>query len=318
MALIDLPLAELERYRPAIERPADFDRFWETVLAEVEALPRELGLERIDYPARRVHVYRATFSGIGGARMAGWYMTPDEEGPFPALAFYHGYSWLRGEPWGYLPWTAQGYAVLAVDVRGQGGDSEDHHAYPPGAVGGWMTRGIADPATYYYRDVYGDAAQTVEVLAARPEIDASRIATAGGSQGGGLSLVAAALNPRVAAVAADIPFLCHFRRALAVSDSYPYKELDDYLLRHPDREASMWRTLPYFDVLNLASRIRCPVLISVGLRDLVCPPSTIFAVYNHLSGPKEIAVYPAHAHTIPEIHATRRLAWIDQHLGVHS
>ena len=314
MALIDLPLAELERYRPAIERPADFDQFWDTVLAEVEALPRELELERIDYPARGVHVYRATFSGIGGARMAGWYMTPDEEGPFPGLAFYHGYSWLRGEPWGYLPWTAQGYAVLAVDVRGQGGDSEDHHAYPPGAVGGWMTRGIADPATYYYRDVYGDAAQTVEVLAARPEIDASRIATAGGSQGGGLSLVAAALNPRVAAVAADIPFLCHFRRALAVSDSYPYKELDDYLLRHPDREASMWRTLPYFDVLNLANRIRCPVLISVGLRDLVCPPSTIYAVYNHLSGPKEIAVYPAHAHTIPEIHATRRLAWIDQHL----
>ena len=56
MALIDLPLAELERYRPAIERPADFDRFWETVLAEVEALPRELELERIDYPARGVHV----------------------------------------------------------------------------------------------------------------------------------------------------------------------------------------------------------------------------------------------------------------------
>jgi len=148
----------------------------------------------------------------------------------------------------------------------------------------------------------------------RPEIDASRIATAGGSQGGGLSLVAAALNPRVGAVAADIPFLCHFRRALAVSDSYPYKELDDYLLRHPDREASMWRTLPYFDVLNLANRIRCPVLISVGLRDLVCPPSTIYAVYNHLSGPKEIAVYPAHGHAVPEIHVTRRLAWIDQHL----
>ena len=312
MPLIDMPRAELERYRPPVERPADFDRFWDDLLAEVEALPRELHLERVDYPARGVRVYRATFSGIGGARLVGWFMTPDAPGPFPALAVYHGYSWLRGEPWSYLPWTAQGYAVLAIDVRGQGGESEDDRTFPPGAVGGWMTRGIAEPATYFYRAVYGDAVQTVEVLAARPEIDARRIATTGGSQGGGLTLAAAALNRRVLAAAADVPFLCHFRRARDISDAYPYREFDDYLLRHPDREETMWHTLAYFDLLNLAERITCPVLMSVGLRDLVCPPSTIYAVYNHLSGPKELAVYPAHGHTVSEVHATRRLAWINR------
>lgn len=315
MPSIEMARPDLEAYRPPVNRPDDFDSFWDGVLGEVKALSRELVLEPVDYPARGVRVFRARFAGVGDARLAGWYMMPDAEGPFPALAIYHGYSWMRGEPWSYLPWTAQGYAVLAVDVRGQGGESHDPRAFAPGAVSGWMTRGIDDPATYFYRDVYGDAAQTIEVLAARPEIDASRIATTGGSQGGGLSLAAASLSERVIGAAADIPFLCHFRRAVDVSDTIPYREFDDYLLRHPEREERMWRTLAYFDLLHLAERITCPVLISLGLRDLVCPPSTIYAVYNHLSGPKELAVYPAHGHAVPEIHTTRRLAWVNELFG---
>ena len=315
MPQIDMPRAELEQYRPSIERPADFDQFWDTVLAEVARLPRELQLEPVDYPARGARVHRATFAGLGGARIAGWYITPDAPGPFPALAFYHGYSWFRGEPWGYLPWIAQGYAVLAVDVRDQGGESEDHRTWGGEAARGWMTRGIGDPQTYYYRAVYADAVQTVEVLAARPEVDASRIAASGGSQGGGLTLVAAALNQRVAAAAPDIPFLCHFRRAAEISNAYPYLEFDDYLQRYPDREELLWRTLSYFDVVNLAGRVRCPVLMSVGLRDLVCPPSTIYAAFNHLAGPREMAVYPAHGHAVPEAHQTRRLAWITRQFG---
>lgn len=314
MAQIDMPRAELEQYRPPIDRPADFDQFWDRVLAEVAALPRDLELEPIDYPVRHALVYRATFHGIGGAKIVGWYMRPEGDGPFPAIAGYHGYSGNRGEPWGYLPWVAEGYAVLTIDVRGQGGESEDNQTYRPGAVAGWMTRGVEDPEAYFFRDVYGDVVQTVEVLAARPEVDKSRIGSMGGSQGGGLSLVAAALNPRVVATVPDVPFLCHFRRAHVVSDTAPYREFDDYLLRHPQREAQMWNTLRYFDVLNLADRIRCPALVSVGLKDLVCPPSTIYAVYNHLQGPKELAVYPAHGHAVPEIHATRRLAWFKQYV----
>ncbi len=312
MPLIDLPRAELEQYRPPLERPADFDQFWEGVLGEVAGLPRDMQLEQIDYPTKGARVYRATFAGLGGARVAGWFITPATGGPFPALAIYHGYGWFRGEPWGYLPWIAQGYAVLAVDVRGQSGDSIDPRPSEGRAAKGWMTQGIDDPQTYYYRDVYADVVQTVEVLTARPEVDAARIITTGGSQGGGLSLVAAALNRRVVGTAPDVPFLCHFRRAVDISNAYPYTEFDDYLQRYPDREATMWRTLQYFDVLNLADRIHCPVLMSVGLRDLICPPSTIYAVFNHLPGPKELAVYPAHGHAVPELHQTRRLAWINR------
>lgn len=284
------------------------------MLGEVEALSREIELEPVDYPARGVRVYRASFTGIGGARLAGWYMTPEGDGPFPGLAIYHGYGGARSEPWSYLPWTGQGYALLAVDVRGQTGESEDNQLYNPGAVGGWMTRGINDPETYYYRDVYGDVVQAVEVLAARPEVDATRIGATGVSQGGGLSIAAAALSPKVVATASDVPFLCHFRRAFDISNTLPYREFDDYLLRHPDQEEQMWHTLQYFDLLNLAERIRCPALFSVGLRDLVCPPSTIYAVYNHLQGTKELAVYPAHGHAVPEVHLTRRLAWLNRHV----
>ena len=104
------------------------------------------------------------------------------------------------------------------------------------------------------------------------------------------------LHPSVAAALVDVPFLTHFRRAVEITDQDPYQELVRFLATRRDAADQVFRTLSYFDGVNFAARGRVPALYSVALMDFVCPPSTVFAAYNHWQGPKEITVWPWNGH----------------------
>lgn len=159
-----------------------------------------------------------------------------------------------------------------------------------------MTRGILDPRTYYYRRVFTDAVMAVESAKHLPGVDSKRIAVAGTSQGGGIALATAALAQGVKGLICDVLFLCHFERAVKLVDSMPYAEISRYCKVHPEQTETVFRTLSYFDGVNFAVRAKCPALFSVALMDDICPPSTIFAAYNHYAGPKRIEVYPFAGH----------------------
>jgi len=314
MPLFDKPLAELRTYKPPLTREADFDAFWQKTLAQAAAIPLREQFTPASYPARQIAVYDVRYTGWNGARIAGWYIQPAGAGPFPGLVIYHGYSGSRAQPHNHFAWAAQGYAVLAVDTRGQSGESTDPTVYSTGHVKGWMTAGILDPEEYYYRGAYIDCVRALDVLATRPEVDMKRVGVTGGSQGGGLSLAVAALDPRPVAAMADIPYLCHYERAVDMAALMPYLEISDYLKIYPQRERQAFRTLSYFDNMNLAPRTRCNMLMSVGLQDDCCPPSTIFAAYNHLTCNKELTVYRYHKHEDIPAHWAVKFAWAQKYV----
>ncbi len=309
MAIIDLPLEQLRVYRPSPNGQPDLDRFWSETLAEAKQAPLNPALERIDYPVADLDVHRVSYDGWHGARICAWFLAKSGARSQPTMVFYHGYSGNKGQVYDYLGWALQGYTVLAVDVRGQSGDSSDPEAYPGGHVTGWMTKGITSPQSYYYRGVYVDCVRALDFVASRPEVDANRIGVAGVSQGGGLSLAVAALDSRPKLSMPEVPYLCHFRRALEVTEQNPYQEIALYCQRYPDRLEAAFETLSYFDNLNLADRIRCPVLMTVGLRDAICPPSTIFAVYNRIGAEKELRIYPFGGHEAFPSHHEHKLRW---------
>ena len=182
-----------------------------------------------------------------------------------------------------------------MDTRGQGsarrGDTADMAGAINPSISGKMTQGILDPIDYYYRRLYTDSVRAVEALRSRAEVDATRIAVAGGSQGGGLSIAAAGLLPEVKVCLPDVPFLSHFRRAVEITPNGPYPEIAGYLKIYRDRIDSVFQTLSYFDGLNFAARMKARAFYSVGIMDTVCPPSTVFASYNHARGEKEIREY---------------------------
>ncbi|MGQ9556140.1 MAG: acetylxylan esterase [Anaerolineae bacterium] len=318
MLQVDLPLEELKRYRPAQSKQPDFASFWQRTLDEALTQPLNADFQQVeDYPVPEVEVFKVSFDGWRGGRCAAWYLRPCDIGAdnsLPALVCYHGYSGNKGQAHEYLHWALQGYAVLALDVRGQSGESSDGNLYDTGHVSGWMTQGIMDPEQYYYRAVYMDCVRAAELVASQPEVDACHMGATGASQGGGLTLAAAALSGRFALAMPDVPYLCHYRRSLDMAQQGPYLELATYFKCYPEREERAFRTLSYFDNLNLADRIRCPVLMCVGLQDLICPPSTIYAVYNHITSDKEMAIYPYHGHEVPAQHITERIRWANRYL----
>lgn len=317
MPLFDLPLAELQTYRPEIEEPEDFDEFWQRTLAEARGHDLGLAVEPVATPLRELEVFDVTFAGFGGHPVRAWYTRPaGVTSELPVVISYIGYSGGRGLPWDHTLFPSAGYAFLRVDSRGQGwaqghpGATADPVGHTP-AVPGVMTRGLESPETYYYRRLFTDAARAVDAVREIPGIARDAVVVSGGSQGGGICIAAAALVPDVAGLLPDVPFLQHFRRAVAITDANPYGELTTYLSTYRESVEQTWRTLSYFDGANLAARGRAPSLWSVALMDMICPPSTVYASYNRYGGEKEMEIYPYNGHEGgASFQVGRQLEWL--------
>jgi cephalosporin-C deacetylase len=177
------------------------------------------------------------------------------------------------------------------------GDTPDvMHGPADPAHAGFMTRGIRDRDSYFYRRVYTDAVRAVAAIRTVEQVDTSAVFAMGGSQGGGIALAVSALVDGLTGVMADVPFLCHFERAITVTDSDPFAEVARYLAVHRDSVELVLGTLSNFDGVNLVSSATAPALFSVALMDEIVPPSTVFAAYNAYAGEKDILVYPFNGH----------------------
>jgi cephalosporin-C deacetylase len=300
---VDLPESELREYRSSQVDPADFDGFWADTLAQsraaagatpVSVVPVDAGLTTID-------VFDVTFPGFDGQPVRAWLRMPrHRDGDLPLLVQYIGYGGGRGRPTENLLFSSAGFAHFYMDTRGQGsswsaGDTPDLGVTGP-SIPGVMTRGIESRETYYYRRLFTDAVRAVEIARELPGVDGSRVAVAGGSQGGATSLAVAGLVPGLAAVIPWVPFLCDLPRALTIHDTDPFNEVVRYLRTHRDRIASVHETLAYFDGVNFARRATAPAWFSAALMDEIVKPSTVFGAYNAYAGPKQIDVWPYNGH----------------------
>lgn len=303
MPAYDLPLEELQKYLPDREEPADFDAFWEKTLEEIREVPLKAEYLPVDFGLVNLETYDVTFAGWGGQPVKGWLILPvNVTQPLPCVVEFPSYGGGRGFPLDWLLFPNAGYAYFVMDNRGQGsgwrqGDTPD--IFPQGNsphCPGVMTLGIGDPYTYFYRRLYTDAVRAVKTICEHPLVDRDRIAVTGMSQGGAVSLATGALVPEIHAVLPEAPFLSHFRRATMLVDTPPYNEINNYCQIHRDQVEQVFHTLSYFDSVNFAARANAPALFSVGLMDIIAPPSTVFAAYNWYAAEKEIKVWPFNGH----------------------
>lgn len=315
--LVDLPLEQLRRYRYPRTPPPGLRQFWEDTIASSRSAGGAVVAERVEHPLRTLTVHDVTFPGFGGEPIRGWWLLPPE--PDGVVVEYLGYGGGRGLPHERILWASHGYAHLVVDSRGQGsiwnvGDTPDQHGSGPAAPG-VLTRGIDAPEHLYYRRLLTDAVRAVDAVPHLLGGAGQRIAVVGHSQGGAMALAAAALHDGVAAAFARTPFLCGIARSIEVTDADPYRELALYLASHRDQADHVLATLDVVDIAHLAPWITCPTMVSVGLADLICPPSGVFAAINAMTTPPEVAVWPYNAHEGGGAHDDARVAhWLDHHL----
>jgi cephalosporin-C deacetylase len=321
MPNVDMPLSQLRDYLPDLTAEPDFDAFWAEAKSDPNQTPLEAEIRLVaDYPLKSMRVYDVVYKGADGTPIHGWYVTPagdHQPGSLPVIVKYHGYNGNRGNPHELLQWTSMGMAALAIDARGQGGLTPDFAVYPQGGVAGWMTLGILEPRSYYYKQVYLDCVRAIDFVCSREEVDGNRIAVYGGSQGGGLALAAAGLDDRPKLAMPIYPFLCHYRRSVEIHATGPYAEIKNWFRRFdPEhlQEEKVYRTLSYFDGMNMASRIKARTLMAITLQDTTCPPSTCFAVYNHLAGEKEVKLYHDYGHEGVPFHEEVLMRYVEAYL----
>ncbi|HBE04296.1 MAG: acetylesterase [Spirochaetes bacterium GWF1_41_5] len=300
MPIFDMSIDKLKKYKGSTPRPDDFKNFWNDGLKEISHLDPEPEYRKIDFPALNAEVYDLFFTGVKNARIHALHIRPKNiKTPGPAIIEFHGYSGSHGDIAPKLKWIQQGYSVFSLDVRGQGGKSED----PGGVIGntlrGHIIRGIEYSQSLLFRQVFLDGVLLVRLASACSFVDKKSLATTGGSQGGGLALAVAALCPEIGRCAAQFPFLGDYYRAWELNCGSAFEEIREWFRRFdPEhkREKEIFNRLGYIDVHNLAPMIKAQVLTCVCLEDNSVPPSTVFSIYNNIKSKKEIVIYPDFKH----------------------
>jgi cephalosporin-C deacetylase len=291
------------------ERPQLWE-FWERTkreLAQTALEPRQEHLP--EHSTAHLFAYRVSFASLGGVRVSGYYTHPMRNGEvrLPGLVTFPGYGGAVSLP---LEEAARGYACLALDPRGQGQSAQ---AYP--MERGKLTHRPQDLWSCGLRGAYADALRGLDFLQTRPEVEGARLGVVGTSGGGGLTLACASIDDRPLVAAAHVPFGCRLVWAAQNVPTHPFREAGEYLEQHPASRDLILDNYRYFDPLELVVKLECPVIVSVGLKDDVCPASTIVPTYERIGGGAPPAVgaptagiralvtYPdlVHAHS-PDFH----------------
>lgn len=302
----DLSLDELKKYPGRNPRPADFDEFWERGLAEMRATAPQVELVPAEFQATGVECFHLYFTGVGGARVHAKLLRPSQRvSPCPALLMFHGYTGDSGSWSDKLRYVGQGYIVAALDCRGQGGLSEDRGGVTGNTHRGHLIRGLTDalngmPEKMLLRQIFLDTTQLARIVMDMPDVDARHVDAVGGSQGGALTLVCAALEPRIRRAAPDYPFLSDYKRVWEMDQGgAAYAELKEYFRRYDplhEREDTIFEKLGYVDIQFLAPRVKAEILWCIGLMDTTCPPSSQFAAFNKITSLKRMIIYPDFGH----------------------
>lgn len=282
---------------PQTKKP-DFEEFWRRSVAQLREKPIEIRRKKLDTPYQKTLItYEISYNTHDETWIDAWFTVPaGATGKLPCVAWFHGGS-LQKEL--HLDVAATGVCCFSMDVRGQGGTSIDHAQYHSGCNnGGMMTKGLLDKEDFYLRNVFLDAVRAMDVIATLPEVDPERIVTYGGSQGGGLSIVASALSGRSKKCYTYVTSYCCIKQRIELG-SRIFGSTNEYLRKHPEHTDTVFDVVSYFDANNMVSLLDVPTVFCLGLADPVCLPHFVYSAYTHAPCEKRIHIYPFVQHCEP-------------------
>lgn len=285
-------LDEIKRSAP---RPADFDNFWATKLMELTALDVNPVLEKGESRNAGVEYWKITMDGFRGTKIHGQLAKPKREGKFPAMLVVQ-WAGVYGLDKGWAVWPAnEGFLVLNISAHDLPIDEkpEFYKAQSDGPLKDYVGIGKTDREKDYFLRMYLSAYRAADYLTQRDDWDGTNLVVTGTSQGGLQTIMLAGLHPKVTAAMANVPAGCD-QSGILVGNACGWPALATWL--KDDEQKTVLGVSAYFDCMNFAPNIKCPLLVSAGMIDETCPPVGVFSTVNQTKGPREIVVLPKSDH----------------------
>lgn len=282
---------------PTTTLPSDFEQFWKEAKTELAKVPMNPVVTLI--PERctsKVNVYQVSINNVKG-KIHGILSKPKAEGKYPAILHVPG-AGIR--PYNGDTWRAErGIITFEIGIHGipVNLDQTVYDNLGAGALGGYWQTNLDDKDNYYFKRVYLGCVRALDFIESIDSFNGEDIAVTGGSQGGALSIITAALDDRIDYLAAFYPALSDLTGYLHNrAGGWPHLFLDTFTNKPEKVETSK-----YYDVVNFARFVQVPGWYSWGYNDNVCPPTSMYAAYNVINANKELHIFQETQHwTFPE------------------
>ena len=299
-----------EKLRPMTDMPEDFAAFWERAKAENAKIPMDPRVERAEqWCTDKVDVYYVRLQSFRKDNYVyGYVSVPKSKGPHPAVLYVPGAGVAKTKPSTYM--AEKGVITMTLGIHGIPLDmpDENYDILKNGALYNYQFVNLDNRDQYYYKRVFMGCIRAIDYLFTRPEFDGERLMVSGGSQGGGLSIVTTALDPRVKYFVCFYPALCdHMGYLYDRAGGWPHMF---------DRTRAYFRTAErilnsrYYDAANFARLIRVPGFFSWGYNDLSCPITSMYSAYNVVTAPKELVLELRNGHRRSERQNRLADAWM--------
>lgn len=299
-----------EKLRPMTDMPEDFAAFWERAKAENAKIPMDPRVERAEqWCTDKVDVYYVRLQSFRKDNYVyGYVSVPKSKGPHPAVLYVPGAGVSKTKPSTYM--AEKGVITMTLGIHGIPLDmpDENYDILKNGALYNYQFVNLDNRDQYYYKRVFMGCIRAIDYLFTRPEFDGERLMVSGGSQGGGLSIVTTALDPRVKYFVCFYPALCdHMGYLYDRAGGWPHMF---------DRTRAYFRTAErilnsrYYDAANFARLIRVPGFFSWGYNDLSCPITSMYSAYNVVTAPKELVLELRNGHRRSERQNRLADAWM--------
>ena len=298
-------LVDPEKLKPGAKCPNDFEAYWKSLKKSLNEMPQEikravvLGTDRDNgYSCEDIEI-----NCLGPKPVRGYFAKPDKASPnsLPIVLLVHAAgvkgSWCRSEPGSALVYAKMGALCFDLNAHGMLNDQPDSYYsdLENGELKTYWLQGLTKRDDVYFRGMYLRLLRAIEFLTQQPEWDGRRLLVIGESQGGGQALVAAGLDNRVSAVVAIVPAMCDWFGSIADRmGGWP----QPYESNNPKKE--MMQALPYFDAANILKDSKAIIYTEIGLIDMTCPSTSVYAAVNQAPGQKIIYTVPYRPHHQPE------------------
>ena len=309
-----------ERLKPYTKNPSDFDAFWK---ANLEVARKEVGNEKLIVKSEKVDKYTTDDFDCYLLKLKidkrhsiyGYLTRPKASGKYPVVLCPPGAGIKTiKDPMGKTFYAKNGFIRLEMEIHGLNPEMTDEQFKEITSAfdyeNGYLTNGLDSRDNYYMKHVYVACVRAIDYLTSLSDWDGKNVFVQGGSQGGALSLITAGLDPRVTACVANHPALSDMAGYLdGRAGGYPHFNRLNHMLTPEKVE-----TMAYYDVVNFIRRITCPVYLTWGYNDNVCPPTTSYIVWNLITAPKESLITPINEHWTTETTSYKQMIWLKEHL----